>query len=92
MLAETAAFCVEQEHTDERRDFLDHYGPDARSILEELLKKCAEHGTAQFVIPDVLKVPPLSDRGNVMEIADKFGGPDELRKAIHEFQALLYAA
>ncbi len=32
-------------------------------------QKRAEYGTAQFVIPDVLKVPPISDRGNVIEIA-----------------------
>ncbi len=49
-------------------------------------------GTAQFVIPDVLKVPPISERGNVVEIASLFGGPDRLREAVNERQALLYAA
>jgi type I restriction enzyme, R subunit len=44
------------------------------------------------VIPDVLKVPPISEYGNVIEIAGLFGGPDKLREAVHELQSLLYAA
>ena len=32
----------------ERRDFFDQYGPEARVILNELLEKYAEYGTAQF--------------------------------------------
>ena len=44
----------------ERKDFFDRYGPEARQILDELLEKYAEHGDAQFVLPDVLKVPPIS--------------------------------
>jgi len=76
----------------EERDFFDRFGPEAKAILADLLEKYAEHGTAQFVIPDVLKVPPISERGNVIEIAELFGGPDELRQAVAELQALLYAA
>jgi len=51
-----------------------------------------EHGTAQFAIPDVLKVPPISERGNVIEIAQFFGGPEKLKEAVNELQTLLYAA
>lgn len=76
----------------EKKDFFDHYGPEATTVLNELLEKYAEHGTAQFVMPDVLKVPPLSEHGNVREIAGLFGGPQELREAIHQLQRLLYAA
>ncbi|MEP6959709.1 MAG: DEAD/DEAH box helicase family protein [Nitrospirota bacterium] len=76
----------------EKKDFFDQYGPKAKEILTELLEKYAEYGTAQFVIPDVLKVPPLSERGNVMEIAGFFGGPEQLRTAVHQLQTLLYAA
>ena len=42
----------------ERKDFFDKYGPEAKHILEELLEKYAEHGTTQFAIPEILKVPP----------------------------------
>ncbi len=76
----------------EKKDFFDQYGPEARAILNELLDKYAEHGTAQFVIPDVLKVPPISDHGNVLEIAAFFGGPAKLREAVNQLQTLLYAA
>jgi type I restriction enzyme R subunit len=76
----------------EQREFFDRFGAEARAILAELLEKYAEHGTAQFVIPDVLKVPPISERGNVIEIAEMFGGAEKLREAVAELQALLYAA
>ncbi len=76
----------------ERRDFFDQYGPDARQILDELLDKYTEHGTAQFVIPDVLELPPINAHGNVLEIAAKFGGEERLVEAIRQLQTLLYAA
>ncbi len=76
----------------EQRAFFERYGPEARQILDEILEKYAEHGTAQFKIPDILKVPPISDHGNVLEIAQRFGGPDRLREALAEMQTLLYAA
>ncbi len=56
----------------EEKSFFDKYAPEAKGILSDLLEKYAEHGTAQFVIPDVLKVPPISERGNVIEIAQAF--------------------
>ena len=73
------------------KDFFDHFSPEARAILEELLEKYAQHGTAQFVVPDILKVPPISERGNVIEIAGYFGGAEKLREAVNELQTLLYA-
>ena len=76
----------------EQKAFFNRYGPQAKEILDELLEKYAEHGTAQFVIPDVLKLPPISEHGNVVEIAAHFGGPEKLREAVNELQTLLYAA
>jgi type I restriction enzyme, R subunit len=76
----------------ERRDFFERYGPEARTILEELLEKYAEHGDAQFVLPDVLKVPPISAHGQIGDIIDLFGGAEQLRSAVSELQNLLYAA
>jgi len=74
-----------------RRDFWETFKPEARDILNEILDKYIDFGTAQFRIPDILKVPPISKHGNVLEIATKFGGPDVLRNAIYNMQALLYA-
>jgi type I restriction enzyme R subunit len=76
----------------EKKDFFSQYGPEAMAILNELLNKYADHGIAQFVIPDVLKVPPIPEHGNVMEIAAFFGGPEKLREAVNQLQTLLYAA
>jgi type I restriction enzyme R subunit len=61
-------------------------------VLDQLLEKYVEYGTAQFQIPDALKVPPISEYGNVVEIAALFGGGDKLRSAVEELQRLLYAA
>jgi type I restriction enzyme R subunit len=72
--------------------FFNRFADGARDVLNELLEKYVEFGTAQFQIPDILKVPPISEHGNVMEIAGLFGGGDELREALGELQQLLYAA
>jgi type I restriction enzyme R subunit len=76
----------------ENRDLFDRYGPQARQVLDELLTKYEQHGTAQFVLPEVLQVPPISGFGNVMEIAGFFGGADHLREAVNDLQTRLYAA
>ncbi|MFN9294886.1 MAG: type I restriction-modification enzyme R subunit C-terminal domain-containing protein, partial [Planctomyces sp.] len=75
----------------EKTDFFDQFGPEARTILIELLEKYAEHGTSQFSVPDVLEVPPISAHGNVVEIASKFGGSDRLLQAVTQLQKVLYA-
>jgi type I restriction enzyme, R subunit len=74
------------------KSFFDRFTNGARDVLNELLEKYVEFGAAQFQIPDILKVPPLSEHGNVIEIAELFGGPDQLRAAVGELQQLLYAA
>jgi type I restriction enzyme R subunit len=76
----------------DKKDFFDQFGSEARMILNELLDKYADYGTAQFIIPDVLKVPPISEHGNVIEIAALFGGAEKLKEAVNQLQTLLYAA
>ena len=76
----------------EQRDFFERYSPEAKQILNDILDKYIEHGTAQFKLPDILKLPPISSFGNVLEITKKFGGPKQLRRAVTELQAALYAA
>lgn len=71
-------------------EFFDQFGPTARMILEELLAKYEEVGASQFVIPDVLKVPPISEHGSIQEIASEFGGPIQLREAVTKLQEMLY--
>ncbi|MGX1102568.1 MULTISPECIES: EcoAI/FtnUII family type I restriction enzme subunit R [Bradyrhizobium] len=76
----------------ERKDFFEKYGPEARQLLDELLEKYAEHGDAQFVLPDVLHVPPISNHGNPGEIIKLFGGPEQLRTAVTDLQGILYGS
>jgi type I restriction enzyme R subunit len=73
-------------------DFFTRYSSEARAVLEELLEKYAEHGDAQFVLPDVLRIPPISNHGQIAEIVRLFGGVDQLRSAVTELQNGLYAA
>ncbi len=76
----------------EAPSFMDEYGEQARRILDSLLAKYAEHGPGEFSIPDSLKVPPISELGNVTEIIQRFGGADQLRTAVTKLQEHLYAA
>ncbi|WPG36743.1 EcoAI/FtnUII family type I restriction enzme subunit R [Variovorax sp. EBFNA2] len=76
----------------ERPDFWQRFSPEARNLLEELLEKYAEHGDAQFVLPDVLRVPPISGHGQPAEIIRLFGSAEQLRAAVTDLQNLLYAS
>lgn len=75
----------------EKVDFWDYFKPEAKEILDEILEKYTQFGLAQFEIPDILQVPPISKHGNVLEIAELFGGADPLREALADLQRLLYA-
>ena len=75
----------------EQKAFFDRYSKEAHEILNDILDKYVEYGTAQFAIPGILKVPPISERGTVMDISKMFGGAEKLRAAVSELQTLLYA-
>ena len=75
----------------EQKVFFDGYGAKAHQVLNDILEKYIDYGVAQFQIPAILKVPPISERGTVMEIAAMFGGAEKLRTAVNQLQALLYA-
>jgi type I restriction enzyme R subunit len=75
----------------QKQDFFEQYSPAARAILNDLLDKYTQYGLAQFKIPDVLKVPPISQRGSLKEITDSFAGAQRLREAVNTLQRLIYA-
>lgn len=95
-LAYNAPLRTRRERADRlRREedaFFETFGPEARTVLDALIEKYAEHGAAQFRLPDILEVAPLSDMGNVIEIAQRFGGAAEMRRAVDALQRLLYAS
>jgi len=73
-------------------DFFNRYKPEACNILHIVLAKY-ETGEAQDVSDaELLKVPPLSERGTFVELAKAFGGGASVRVALKELQALLYSA
>ncbi|MCR9245154.1 MAG: DEAD/DEAH box helicase family protein [bacterium] len=76
----------------EEREFFQKFEPEAQQVLVQLLDKYAEHGTAQFLIPDVLELPPINQHGNILEIARLFGGEEQLAEAVADLQTLLYVA
>ncbi|MDN4705064.1 hypothetical protein QYZ43_03030 [Vibrio parahaemolyticus] len=55
------------------------------------MDKYTDHGPKQFSIPDSLQVPPISEYGNVMEIANLFGGALQMKTAVDQLQTLLYS-
>ena len=81
-----------QKLRESRKNIFDRHSGEARQILEELLDKYAEHGDAQFALPEVLHVPPISAHGTVADIIKLFGGANQLRAAVTELQNQLYAA
>ena len=95
-LAYNAPLRTRRERADrvrrEESDFFIRFGPEARAVLDALVEKYAEHGSAQFKLPDVLEVPPFNAWGNVIELALRFGGSRRLRDAVNDLQRLIYAA
>ena len=63
-----------------------------RRILNELLENYAEHGDARFGLPEVLRVPPISDHGQLSDIINIFGGAEQLPDAVNQLQPLPNAA
>ncbi len=74
-----------------KKDFFDKFGIEARQVLNEMLDKYIDFGTEQLTDTNILKVPPISLHGNLMEISALFGGPAALRNSLGEMQALLYS-
>jgi type I restriction enzyme, R subunit len=81
-----------QQLRESHQDFFNRFGLEAKQILEELLEKYAEHGNAQFLLPDVLRIPPISEHGMPNEIIRQFCGAEKLRQAVTDLQNLLYVA
>ncbi len=74
-------------------DFFAQYGEEARAILEILLDKYAQKGIEEFEIPTAFKAnQEFKKYGNVAEIAQQFGGVQQLREAVNQLQKALYSA
>jgi hypothetical protein len=68
-----------------------------RTLITPKLQAAGWDGELQLVgvrkhLPDMLKIPPISERGSANTIISKFESADGLRKAVSQLQSLLYAA
>jgi type I restriction enzyme R subunit len=71
-------------------DFWEQYTPKAREVLAAILDKYAEYGVSEIEMPGVLDVPPISQMGTVVEIAERFGGARQMANAVSDLQRRLY--
>jgi type I restriction enzyme R subunit len=75
----------------EHRDFLESFQPQARQVLEQMLQKFADHGSTQLT-PETLEVPPFTEMGTVVQLAQRFGGPQPMHAAVDEVSKRLLEA
>ena len=80
---------AERVRRDEKK-FFKRYESEARDVLNEILNKYEAFGVNELTDPNVLRVPPISKRGNISEIAALFGGVKKLLNALNKMQNLLY--
>lgn len=74
----------------EKESYFERYGPEAREIIMMLLNKYTEFGVTQLTDPNILMIPPISQKGSPFEIAKLFGGIDKLRKVLSDLQRFIY--
>ncbi len=76
-----------------KRDVFGKYGDQARTVLEALLEKFADHGISDLEDPKVLELPPFDQIGTKTQIRRGiFGGADQYAQAVHELEQALYDA
>jgi type I restriction enzyme R subunit len=76
----------------QKQDVFSRYGPQARAVLEALLRKYQDEGMVDDLADvKILQIPPFSAMGTQMELMRRFGRKADFQKAVHELQAALYA-
>ena len=73
-----------------KRDVFTKYGPQARAVLDALLVKYADEGVLNLDDANVLKIPPFSTMGSVVQLIKAFGDRQGFENAVHELQSALY--
>ncbi|MGC3971769.1 MAG: DEAD/DEAH box helicase family protein [Pirellulales bacterium] len=75
-----------------KRDVFTKYGPQARAVLEAILQKYQDEGVINLDDPQILRIPPISDMGTLVQLIKQFGSKEDFAQAVHELQAALYDA
>ena len=93
-IAFNAPLRTRRERTDHvkktKKDYLEKYGSEAREIIMMLLDKYTEFGVTQLTDMNILKIPPISQRGSITEISKLFGGIKKLKQVLNDLQKFLY--
>ncbi len=75
-----------------KRNIYGKYGPQARAVLDALLKKYQDDGIMDLADPRILQISPFDQIGTPMELILGFGSRDNFTHAVHELQDALYEA
>lgn len=81
----------ERANSVKKRDVFGKYGEQARTVLEALLEKFADHGVQDIEDAKVLELPPFDKFGSKTQIRRGiFGGVAQYTQAVHELEQALY--
>jgi len=81
----------ERANNVKKRNYFTKYSDTAQKVLDALLDKYADTGVKEIESLDVLKVKPLDQLGNTMQIIKGgFGGKPAYQQAITELETELY--
>ena len=81
----------ERANNVKKRNYFTKYSETAQTVLDALLDKYADVGIQEIESLNVLKVKPLDQLGNSMQIIKNgFGGKPQYEQAITELEAELY--
>jgi type I restriction enzyme R subunit len=77
----------------QKQDVFSRYGPQARAVLEALLRKYQDEGMVDDLADvKILQIPPFSAMGTPIELVRHFGGrKTDFERAVHDLQSALYA-
>ena len=75
---------------DRHAGWLESLPAEARVILDLILRKFVDGEAPDVTDTGLLRVPPLSERGTFMELAQHFGGGAGLRATLAELRRRLY--
>ncbi len=74
-----------------KRDIFGKYGEQARTVLEALLDKFADHGVQDIEDPKVLELPPFDQIGTKTQIRRGiFGSTENYAQAVSDLEHALY--
>jgi type I restriction enzyme R subunit len=72
--------------------FLNRHSTEAQHVLLALLEKYRVGGVKQIADPQVFRLPPFDEMGEIVGVTRRFGDIDRLRQTLSDLQHRLYKA